>query len=62
MAEADEQKIAELEAEVSALKDALAAQQESGQKKYFDMEKDQKRSRRRITEGFGGNQAGHRKV
>ena len=39
MAEDSEQRVAELEAEIATLKDALAAQQESGQKKYFDLEK-----------------------
>lgn len=39
MTEASEQRIIELEAEVAALKDALAAQQEAGAKKYFDLDK-----------------------
>ena len=39
MAEDSEQRIAELEAEIATLKDALAAQQESSPKKYVDLEK-----------------------
>jgi len=39
MAEDSEQRVAELEAEIATLKDALAAQQESAPKKYVDFEK-----------------------